>query len=240
MLPQGIFSVAVAAVLFPTLSRYAAAGDLGTFARTVASGLRQIAFLLIPASVTCAVLAEPMVRLFYQHGSFDSSDTHTVAMALVGFSVGLAFNGAMLLLIRSFFSLQMTWTPTIIALANLFVNAILDAVLYRFGVWGIPLSTSIVNMLGVAALVWYLRRVVGSLDGHRTVRLAVRVLVASAFLGVVAFCTWSVLDKQLGQSLPAQLVSLGGGLALGGATYLSLCSLMRVEELDVLTALIHR
>ena len=51
MLPQGMFSVAVATVLFPTLSRLAARGDMDGFRDTVSRGLRQIAFLLVPASV---------------------------------------------------------------------------------------------------------------------------------------------------------------------------------------------
>jgi len=70
MLPQGMFSVAVATVLFPSLSRLAARGDMEGFRHTVALGIRQIAFLLVPASVVSAVLAEPIVRLIYQRGQF--------------------------------------------------------------------------------------------------------------------------------------------------------------------------
>ena len=73
MLPQGLFSVAVATVLFPSLSRFAAAGDMGRFRRTVGEGLRQIAFLLVPASVFCAVLAQPIVQLVYQRGALPPS-----------------------------------------------------------------------------------------------------------------------------------------------------------------------
>src|SRR5205814_9723530 len=60
MLPQGMFSVAVAPVLFPSLSRLATRGDMRGFRETVATGLRQIGFLLIPASAVSAVLAEPI------------------------------------------------------------------------------------------------------------------------------------------------------------------------------------
>ena len=70
MLPQGMFSVAVATVLFPALSRLSTRADWDGFRATVATGLRQIAFLLVPASVICAVLAEPIVRLVYQRGEF--------------------------------------------------------------------------------------------------------------------------------------------------------------------------
>src|ERR671932_655780 len=61
MLPQGMFSVAIATVLFPSLARLAARRDVPEFRRTVSLGLRQIAFLLVPASVASAVLPEPIV-----------------------------------------------------------------------------------------------------------------------------------------------------------------------------------
>ena len=115
MLPQGMFSVAVATVLFPALSRLSTRADWDGFRATVATGLRQIAFLLVPASVICAVLAEPIVRLVYQRGEFTPDQTPIVASALAAFSLGLAFNGAMLLMNRAFFSLQAPRIPTLVA-----------------------------------------------------------------------------------------------------------------------------
>ncbi len=61
-------------------------------------GLRQMAFLLIPASVIVAVLATPIIRLLYQRGAFTPEQTTVVAGALAAFSLGLSFNGAMLML----------------------------------------------------------------------------------------------------------------------------------------------
>ena len=69
-------------------------GDFDGFRRTVATGLRQIAFLLVPASVLCAVLAEPIVRLVYQRGEFTPRQTPVVAASLAAFALGLVFNGS--------------------------------------------------------------------------------------------------------------------------------------------------
>jgi hypothetical protein len=122
MLPQGMFSVAIATVLFPRLSRLSARRDLDGFRHTVALGVRQIAFTLVPASVFSAVLATPITRIVYQHGAWTVEDTKVTASALAAFSLGLTFNGVMLMLNRAFFSLQTPWTPTAIAVGNLAVN----------------------------------------------------------------------------------------------------------------------
>ncbi len=237
MLPQGIFSVAVATVLFPLLSRLSTRGDIDGFRRTVGLGLRQIAFLLVPASFAFAVLAEPIVRLLYQRGEFTPAQTTVVAEALAAFSLGLAFNGAMLMLNRAFFSLQSNWLPALVALGNLALNAVLDALFYSFGVWGIPLATSLVNIAGTAALLLLLRRRIARIDASTTGRTVGLVTLASCALAAVAWPLWDALDAALGRSVGAQLVSLGVALAAGSAAYLLACRALRVHELEALLAL---
>src|SRR5205823_3327508 len=180
MLPQGMFSVAIATVLFPTLSRLASRGDLRGVADTVSHGLRQIAFLLAPTAVVSAVLADPIIRILYQRGQWHPSQTPVVAGSLAAFSAGLVFNGAMLMLNRAFFSLQSNWIPTAVALGNLFLNAVLDYAFYRFGVWGIPLATAVVNVAGTWALLVLLRRRLGRMHGGEIAQTVARVALASA------------------------------------------------------------
>jgi putative peptidoglycan lipid II flippase len=238
MLPQGVFSVAIA--LFPSLSRYAARGDMRAFRNTVNVGLRQIAFLLVPAAVVSAVLAEPIVRILFQRGQFHPPQTPVVAGALAAFSAGLVFNGAMLMLNRAFFSLQSNWIPTAIALGNLFLNAVLDLVLYRVGVWGIPLATAICNVAGTIALLVFLRRRVGRLGGRAIASTTIRVSVASAAVAAVAWAVWNPLDSALGRSFAAQAVSVGAALLASTLVYLAASRLLRVRELDTLLSLRSR
>jgi putative peptidoglycan lipid II flippase len=237
MLPQGMFSVAIATVLFPTLARYASRGDVDGFRRTVALGLRQIAFLLVPASVVSAVLAEPITRLVYQRGAFDAHQTRVVAGALAAFSAGLVFNGAMLMLNRGFFSLQSNWIPTAVALANLGLNAALDAAFYRLGVWGIPLATSLVNIAGTAALLVLLRRTLGRIDFAATAAAVARVVAAAAVFGGVAWAVWYGVDAGVGRTISAQILSVGAALLIGTAAYLVACRAVGVREIEALLSL---
>jgi putative peptidoglycan lipid II flippase len=240
MLPQGMFSVAVATVLFPSLSRLAARGDFNGFRSTVGLGLRQISFLLVPASVFAAVLAEPIVRLVYQRGHFGPGQTPVVAGALAAFSLGLTFNGAMLMLNRAFFSLQSPWTPTAVAIANLALNAALDGAFYRLGTWGIPLSTSLVNIAGTGLLLILLRRRLERIEFARTTDATVRIVAAALVLAAVSYGVWRGLDAALGRALWAQLVSVGAAFAAGTAAYLVFCRLLGVRELNALLALRER
>jgi putative peptidoglycan lipid II flippase len=240
MLPQGMFSVAVATVLFPRLSRLAARDDTDGFRHTVATGLRQIAFTLIPASVFTAILATPITRIIYERGKWGPEETIVTAQALAAFSLGLTFNGAMLMLNRAFFSLQRPWTPTAVALGNLALNTVLAAALYSVGVWGIPLATSLANIGGTALLLVLFRRRMGRIEFGGTLSSVLKITAASAALAVVAYPVWRVLDETLGRSLGGQVVSLMSALVLGFGVYLISCRLLGVRELEPLLSLASR
>ena len=237
MLPQGMFSVAVATVLFPALSRFAARADIDGFRRTVSTGLRQISFLLVPASVICAVLAEPIVRLLFERGEFEPDQTPVVASALAAFSLGLAFNGTMLLLNRAFFGLQAPKVALLVAAGNLVLNALLYGLLYRVGVWGVPLAISLANVAGALVLIAMLRRRVGDLDLRGVAGAVARIVAASAVLAAAAYPVWRVLDDVLGRGFPAQVVSVLVAVGIGSVVYLAACRLLGVREVETLLSL---
>jgi putative peptidoglycan lipid II flippase len=237
MLPQGVFAVAVTTVLFPTLARFAARNDIAGLRRALDGGLRQIAFLLVPAGLVSIVLAEPIVRLVYQRGEFTAEDTVIVAQCLQAFSIGLVFNGWMLILNRSFYAVQTNWVPTGIAVGAVVLNAAFDTVFYRLGIWGIPLATSTVNIVAATVLLVMMRRRVGLEHVGRTLGVVGRVAVAAALAAGASYGAWRALDAVLGTGLFAQLLALGAGFAAAGLVYLALGRALGLRELEALRLL---
>jgi putative peptidoglycan lipid II flippase len=241
MLPQGIFSVAVATVVFPTLARFAARREYDGLRSTMANGMRQILLLLIPAAAAVLVLSEPMTRLVYQRGEFDAAQTDLVAEALFWFAFSLPFNGLFLLLTRTFFSLQRPWVPTAIAGINLGVTAIVALALYApFGVGGIVVGTVVATAASVAAQASILRRQLGGIELTRLVDGAIRVTAAAALLAAVSYIAWSGLDDALGRSTAAQIASLGTALIAGASAYFGAVLALRVPEAEQILRLVRR
>jgi putative peptidoglycan lipid II flippase len=220
MLPQGMFSVAVATVLFPALSRLATRRDAAGLQALIGSGMRQISLLLIPSAAAFLALATPIVRLIYQRGEFDAESTAQASEALFWFSFSLPVSGITLLLTRSFFSLQRPWLPTRLALVSIVVNIVVSLALYKpMGIGGVVLGTTVANVVLCVLEARVLRRGLGGLELPRTLRAMLLIAAASALLGVVAYGVWYGLDSLLGRSLPAQLISVGLALAVGGLAY---------------------
>jgi len=241
MLPQGMFSVAVATVLFPTLSRLAARRDPAEMRRRLGNGMRQINLLLIPSAVLLMVLTTPIVRLVYQRGAFTSHSTHLVSVALFWFAFSLPFGGLNLLLTRTFFALQRPWIPTALALMNMVVDVIVSVVLYKpLGIAGLVIGTAIAN----AFMTWLqLERLRvgfdGKLEGGQTLMITGRILVATAVMAASAWLAWAIVDSAAGRSTIGQLLSVGIGCTVGALVYSRLVLAMRIPEARQIEALIR-
>jgi putative peptidoglycan lipid II flippase len=240
-LPQGIFSVAVATVLFPTLARFANRGALDDLRATLANGMRLILFVLVPAAAAILVLSDPIIRLVFERGEFDARDTALTATALFWFAFSLPTNGLYLLQTRTFFGLQRPWMATRLAALDLVVSALAALVLYSpFGVGGIVAGTGVGTSAAMIAQTVILRRELGGLELGRLFSTIARIAVASAALAGVSWLVWDLLDAELGRHLGAQIISLGVGLAAGALTYMVAARLLRMPEYEQMVRLVRR
>ena len=241
MLPQGLFSVAVATVLFPALSRMASRRDAASMRRALGVGMRQINLLLIPSATFMLVLTTPIVRLVYERGHFTPHSTHLASIALFWFAFSLPFGGVNLLLTRTFFAVQRPWIPTRLAAINIVVDVIVSVGLYKpLGIAGLVIGTVAANaVMTVLQLVRLRVGFDGRLEGAQTTMVTARIALASALLAAASWVVWYLLDHLLGRALPAQIVSVGGAAAAGLWLYSRAVLAMRVPEAHQVNRLIR-
>jgi putative peptidoglycan lipid II flippase len=233
--------VAIATVLFPTLARYANAKEFVNLRATLANGMRQILFVLLPATALILALSTPIIRIVYQRGHFDPADTKIVSTALFWFAFSLPTNGVYLLQTRTFFSLQRPWQATGLAVIDLVVSAAAAAVLYKpFGIGGIVAGTGIGTSAAVFAQAYILRRKFGGLELGRLLSTVIRISIACAAMAAVSWVIWDVLNTALGEDTPAQIISLGTGMTIGGVVYLAVAKALRIAEFEQIMRLLLR
>jgi putative peptidoglycan lipid II flippase len=130
-LPIGVFTIAVATVVFPLISRHAAKGDLQALTGDYHKGLRLVLVINIPAAVGLALLAEPITRLLFEHGAFTAADTRQMVPVVVAYALGLPFISFTSLALRAFYAQRDTSTPVRAAALSFVVNLGLSLVLMR-------------------------------------------------------------------------------------------------------------
>lgn len=130
-LPLGIFSASVATTVFPYLASNAAKGELEILLDRLQHAIRFLVFLMLPAGMGLAVLADPIVRLIYQEPDllFSHAAVYRTSAVLACYSVGLVFISLQMLLGRVFYAQRDYATPVRIAVAMVGVNLCLNLLL---------------------------------------------------------------------------------------------------------------
>lgn len=123
--PLGVFSLALATAMLPALSRSAASGDNNKMQAQLSDALIWVSLITIPATAGLIMLAEPVIRLIYERGAFDSYQTAQTTSALVCFSIGLWPISLQSIVVRAFFAKKDTLTPTIVTSITLSTNVLL-------------------------------------------------------------------------------------------------------------------
>ncbi|HET6675630.1 MAG TPA: murein biosynthesis integral membrane protein MurJ [Nitrospiraceae bacterium] len=239
--PLGIFGVALATAILPTLSAQAARGALDELRTTLGFGLRMIIFIILPAMLGLILLRQPIVHLFFEHGSFTKNDTIETATAVLCYAVGLWAFAGVRIIVAAFYSLQDTKTPAYTAAAAVVANIIFSLFLMGpLGAPGLALATALASMLNGTILVAALNRRLGRVDWPAVGRSAGRVVLACA--PVVAACWWVASASVWAQESQwaSKSVMLCGGIGVSLAGYLSVHALLKSEELDVFLGMVKR
>ncbi|MFL6711902.1 MAG: murein biosynthesis integral membrane protein MurJ [Sulfurifustis sp.] len=195
--PLGIFGIALATVILPSLSQQHAAASPEDFSHLLDWGLRWVLIISIPASAALVVLSGPMMATLFHFGKFDAVDVQMSAQALMAFSLGLVAFTVIRVLAPGFYARQDTKTPvkvgTIALIANIGFSVLLVFPLAHIG---LALAISIAAFVNAALLYIRLRRdgVYQALPGWRTflarVVFATVVMAGSISWGTDGIETW--------------------------------------------------
>lgn len=245
--PIGLFGVALGTATLPTISRFAARGDVESFRRTLASSIGLVFFLTVPSACGLIVLGRPMIRLIYERGQFRAFDTEMVALAVAAYAVGLMGYAALKVLSPAFFALNDARTPLIVSLSSIGLNAALSFALYdAFSLWGVTpltphgyghvglaLSTSCVTLANFLVLALIMRRKLCGLDGRRIISSLWRIAVAAVALSVASYYSHIYFSSLfVDDSLLARLAETFLPTLVGGGIFVWLARLLRIPELD--------
>ncbi len=233
-LPLGVFAIAVATVILPSLSRQYSAEDGEQFGKTMDWALRMIFLIALPAAVALILLAEPILFTLFQYGELESRDVSMAAFSLRAYALGLLAFMLIKVLAPGYFARQDTKTPVkigVIAMgANMVLNVALVVPLYFYfniGHAGLALATALSAFLNAGLLYRGLLRegVFRRQPGWAvfSVRLVLAVVAMSAAVLLLlpeseAWLGWGWFDRslRLGVVCVAGAAAYGVVLLLGG------------------------
>jgi putative peptidoglycan lipid II flippase len=239
--PLGIFGVALATAILPTLSSQAARGELEELRTTLGFGLRMIVFIIVPAMVGLILLRTPIVHLFFEHGTFTAQDTAQTALTVLCYAIGLWAFGGVRIIVAAFYSLQDTKTPAVSAAVAVAANILFSlALMSPLGAAGLALATALAAMVNGGILVVVLNRRLGGIKWGSVGRTSLRVIAACVPMMIV--CWWISSAQVWAQPADwiAKTVMLFAAIGVSVSGYLGVHALLRSEELDVVWGMVRR
>ena len=231
--PLGVFGVAVATAVLPSLATQASNGDLQALRKTLGFALRLIFFIIFPAMVGLILLRTPIVHLFFQHGQFTAADTAGTAAAVLGYAVGLWAFAGVRIIVAAFYALQDTRTPMLVAVTALLANIGLSLLLMGpMAHAGLALATALSGILNMALLVAFLANRLGDMQWKSILASHVRVVLASS--PIIATCLWIAGLGVWAQpeAWIAKVVMLFVGIGISVAGYVTVHALLRSDEME--------
>jgi len=265
-LPIGIFGVAIATVTLPAVARQHAMDDLKAFGKTVEEALRFGFYLTLPASIGLAVVAQPVIQLIYEHGSFTASNTYETALALQAYTIGLAGYSGIKILVPCFYAMQppryepqpnvslwksfsnfivnvVLFMPARVSLIGIALNLGLCFVLFYYlhlGHVGLALTTGFVAILNFLQLLYAIQKKIDVGTTNDWISFFARVTPATFLCGLVVFLGdhYLLATRTTHSLLGAAILFFNIGAA--GLVYFGLTVLFRVPESMELAGFLKR
>jgi putative peptidoglycan lipid II flippase len=225
--PLGVFSIALATVILPSLSRHHASDSKEQFTATLDWALRLVILLVSPAAIAMLVFAGPLTATTFGYGKFDAHDVQMASYALMAYSWGLLGFSLVKVLAPGYFARQDTKTPVRVGLIALGVNmamnvgVALPAVKFGFPYPHILIATSTCMAAAVnTTLLW---RGLARAGVYRPQPgwgvLLARVVFANAAMAGVLFWLGGDLAGWLQLSPSHRALRLAGCIVAGAGTY---------------------
>ena len=229
---MGVVVISVTTAALPMLSQQAAAGHMQEMRDTLGFALRNVSFVVIPAAAGLIMLREPIVRVLFEHGAFDSTSTLLTTSPLLFYAIGLPAVAWVRVLVQGFFAVQDTRSPAVGAAVAVVANVALCALFVGpFAHGGLALAPTIASFMNLAIIYWMFRKKEGGLAERRIISSVTKSMAAAAVMS--AGC-WYLLQTPLldaSNSFLEQAAGLAVAILAGVLLYAGAAWVLRSEEL---------
>jgi putative peptidoglycan lipid II flippase len=231
-LPIGLFGVAFSIAIMPVMARHAAKKDIPAMRDTLVSSLTMVFCLTIPATAGLILLAEPIIRLIFEHGAFTALDTVATAQTLTLYAAGLMAYSANKILVPVFYALDNTKYPVIASFLAVLANIlIINLTITAFQHLAIALSTSCTMFLNFLFLSAILYRKMGGYSLAALFRGLFKILIATLCMSLLLFFARMMLAGFLTGPLIQQLLATALLIFLAAGLYTVVLHWLKLPEL---------
>lgn len=233
LFPLGIFATALATAIFPSLSSDALEKDRTQFKTSLRQGIEAALWEGIPASVGLILVADPAIRLLFQHGQITSHDADLIRQSLIFYAAAIWALSLLQLVSRAFYAIHDTVTPLKLAVLNLVVNLAVELpMVWLMGEAGMAVGTLVAFSLQAIVMLRMLDRRIGGLGLRDSMVPVAKMLVATAIMAGACIGVMHLPIYPAGQQRWVWAAQLAIQIMVGGTVYIVACRILQVTVMD--------
>lgn len=232
--PLGVFAIALATAIFPSLSADALENDRGRFKSVLRQGIEATMFEGLAASAGLILVRYPCIRLLFEHGNITPHDTDLIARSVLWYSGGIWAFSMLQIVNRAYYALHDTVTPLAMSVVNIVLNLVVELPLVWTGLGEAGMAVGTFVSFGVQALLmlYMLDRRVGGLELRKLAVPVAKMFVAMLLMVIACVAVTKLPLYPAGRSRIDSVVQLIVLMTVGAGMYCGACAAMGVEVLD--------
>ncbi len=240
--PLGVFGIALATVILPSLSQRHAEANPDEFSRTLDWAMRWVFLIGTPAAVGLLLLAGPMLTTLFHYGEFAQNDVQMATLSLMAYSVGLIGFMLVKVLAPGFYARQDTRTPVRFGVysmvANMVMNLAFVVPMVMSGVTGphagLALATSLAAFVNAGFLFFHLRRAGVFVAQPGWALFALRMGIANVALGLTLWWGRGEMGEWFARDASERALLLAGLIGGAAAVYFIVLLLLGIRPRQLL------
>lgn len=228
---SAIFVSSLLSVVYPMMAKSSASNDDVAFKDSIKNTMNIIIIFMIPICAGTIVLADPIVKILFQRGQFNASDTIMTANILVVYIIGIIAFSLRNVMSKAFYSIHDTKTPMVNGAIAIIFNILLNIILSRYmGYIGLALATTIAAFIGLFLFIVSLQRKIGNFGIKKIIVTSLKSLIAATIMGIVTSICFNNLSIMLGSGFINEVFTLGGSIIIGALIYGVTVAILKVDE----------
>lgn len=232
---MGIFIASITTIVYPILSKFISQKNTTEFNKTITMSINSIILLIIPMSIGAMILSEPIVKILFERGAFDSNATQMTSVALFFYSIGMIGTALRDILAKIFYALQDTRTPMINGAIAMLLNIVLNVFLVKvMGIAGLALATSLSSITCVILLFLNLKKKNTGFEWEKSVNVLLKSIMAAIIMAIITKNVYNYTGQILMYSKINEIIKVIVSISSGALTYALMIVILKVEEVKII------
>lgn len=231
--PLGVFAIALATAIFPSLSSDAVNKDRNRFRSALRGGIEATLWEGIPASLGLIIVRGPAIRLLFQHGQINAHDADLIGQSVLYYSGAIWAFSLLQIVNRAYYAIHDTVTPLVMSVVNIVLNLVVEIpLLWWLGEAGMAVGTLVSFVIQAVVMLVMLDRKIGGLDLRHSATPVLKMIVAAAAMGLACWGVQHLPIYPKGYSRMSWLMQLAVLMTVGGGVYVGLCAMMGIGVME--------